>query len=161
MHVSVCISSHNFTYIIHIFVYAILIPLVQFSLHLKSKWLNNYSKSLPERTKSVLLFFFSILVLHNIEKKSTLISKRRSPHIDGHMEPRKWRTPDFIWPVWNRKRGAFTLTIRISVVTHRCMPFMVIPSPKHYELGGIIGYTCQTQAKTHAIVSRFHRNKKK
>ena len=41
------------------------------------------------------------------------------------------------------------------------MPFMVIPSPKNYELGGIIGYTCQTQAKTHAIVSRFHRNKKK
>ena len=58
MHVSYCISSHNFTYIIHIFVYAILIPSLQFSLHLKSKWLKNYSKSLPERTKSVLLFFF-------------------------------------------------------------------------------------------------------
>ena len=57
MHVSYCISSHNFTYIIHIFVYAILIPSLQFSLHLKSKWLKNYSKSLPERTKSVLLIF--------------------------------------------------------------------------------------------------------
>ena len=41
------------------------------------------------------------------------------------------------------------------------MPFMVIPIAKNYELSGIEGYTCQTQAKTHAIVSRFHRNKKK
>ena len=57
MHVSYCISSHNFTYIIHIFVYAILIPSLQFQLRLKSKWLKNYSKSLPERTKSVLLIF--------------------------------------------------------------------------------------------------------
>ena len=40
------------------------------------------------------------------------------------------------------------------------MPFMVIPSPKNYELGGILGYTCQTQAKTHAIVSRTHRSEK-
>ena len=53
------------------------------------------------------------------------------------------------------------MTIRISVVTHRCMPFMVIPCPKNYELGGIIGYTCQTQAKTHAIVSRTHRSEEK
>ena len=30
----------------------------------------------------------------------------------------------------------------------------------NYELGGIIGYTCQTQAKTHAIVSRTHRSEK-
>ena len=40
------------------------------------------------------------------------------------------------------------------------MPFMVIPSPKNYELSGIEGYTCQTQAKTHAIVSRTHRSEK-
>ena len=59
LHVSYCISSHNFTYIIHIFVYAILIPSLQFSLHLKSKWLKNYSKSLPERrTTSALLNVF-------------------------------------------------------------------------------------------------------
>ena len=32
------------------------------------------------------------------------------------------------------------------------MPFMVIPIAKNYELSGIEGYTCQTQAKTHAIV---------
>ena len=41
------------------------------------------------------------------------------------------------------------------------MPIMVIPIAKNYELSGIEGYTCQTQAKTHAIVSRFHRNNKK
>ena len=52
------------------------------------------------------------------------------------------------------------MTIRISVVTHRCMPFMVIPIAKNYELSGIEGYTCQTQAKTHAIVSRTHRSEK-
>ena len=39
------------------------------------------------------------------------------------------------------------------------MPFMVIPIAKNYELSGIEGYTCQTQAKTHAIVSRTHRSK--
>ena len=50
--------------------------------------------------------------------------------------------------------------VRIPVVTHRCMPFMVIPSPKNYELNGIEGYTCQTQAKTHTIVSRTHRSEK-
>ena len=38
------------------------------------------------------------------------------------------------------------------------MPFMVIPIAKNYELSGIEGYTCQTQAKTHAIVSRTHRS---
>ena len=37
------------------------------------------------------------------------------------------------------------------------MPFMVIPIAKNYELSGIEGYTCQTQAKTHAIVSGTHR----
>ena len=41
------------------------------------------------------------------------------------------------------------------------MPFMVIPIAKNYELSGIEGYTCQTQAKTHAIVSRTHRSEKK
>ena len=41
------------------------------------------------------------------------------------------------------------------------MPFMVIPGPKNYELSGIEGYTCQTQAKIHAIVSRTHRSEKK
>ena len=87
MHVSYCISSHNFTYIIHIFVYAILIPSVQFSLHLKSKWLKIYSKSLPERTKSVLLIFFSILVLHNCSYLVVFVFRARSPRIDGHMEP--------------------------------------------------------------------------
>ena len=87
MHVSYCISSHNFTYIIHIFVYAILIPSVQFSLHLKSKWLKIYSKSLPERTKSVLLIFFSILVLHNCSYLVLFVLGARSPRIDGHMEP--------------------------------------------------------------------------
>ena len=40
------------------------------------------------------------------------------------------------------------------------MPFMVIPIAKNYELSGIEGYTCQTQAKTHAIVSRTHRSEK-
>ena len=40
------------------------------------------------------------------------------------------------------------------------MPFMVIPCFKNYELGEIVGYTCQTQAKTHAIVSRTHRSEK-
>ena len=40
------------------------------------------------------------------------------------------------------------------------MPFMVIPIAKNYELSGIEGYTCQTQAKTHAIVSGTHRCKK-
>mgnify|MGYP005699760245 CR=1 FL=1 len=94
MHVSYCISSHNFTYIIHIFVYAILIPSVQFSLQLKSKRLKNYSKSLPERTKSVLLIFFSILVLHNCSYLVVFVFRARRPHIDGHMEPRTWRTPD-------------------------------------------------------------------
>ena len=39
------------------------------------------------------------------------------------------------------------------------MPFMVIPIAKNYELSGIEGYTCQTQAKIHAIVSRFHQKK--
>ena len=41
------------------------------------------------------------------------------------------------------------------------MPFMVIPIAKNYELSGIEGYTCQTQTKTHAIVSRTQRSEKK
>ena len=95
MHVSYCISSHIFAYINHINTlrFRMVIPSLAAAEIETAKNLLKVT-SWTNYKRFAHFFFFAILVLHNCSYLVVFVFRARRPHIEGHMEPRTWRTPD-------------------------------------------------------------------